>query len=256
MPNAELVSMERIAKRVQSRLGGRTIKIELEQDDYVEFVKQALDYYNQRRPFKRKNKLASVTISQRRYVIPLNLHPGFAGIIHVDFITRRSSPSRVDPFDPFDTALAGVSLGSGSGETFGELLQRIMYTEDSARVIDAEPDWDGIWEGADYALYVDIARPHVEVGYEWSGYYSPDFVAPTGLQFIPNGDVDWFLKYVTACAKETLGRVRGKFQGITNPDGSQDPVDYTELLQEAQQEKERLEDELTKRRPPLGPITE
>lgn len=256
MPNAELVSMEKIVKRVESRLGGKAVQIELEQDDYVECVKQALDFYNQRRPFKRRNKLANVTTAQKRYLIPLNLHPGFAGIIHVEFITRRTQPSAVDPFDPFDTALAGVTLGQGSGETFGDLLQRITYSEDAARIVDSEPDWEALWEADQFALYVDIVRSDVEVGYEWSGYYAPDFNIGNGMQLIPNGDVDWILRYTTACAKEILGRVRGKFQGITNPDGAQDPVDYTELLQEAQQERERLEEQLERRRAPMGPITE
>lgn len=254
MPNTEL-NIANLRKRIESRLGGKGVTVELEQDDYIECMKATLDCYNQRRPFTRHRKL-NATVTQSRYELNPVDHPGLAGVIYCQFITRRGEPSQVDPFDPFDSALAGVSLGSGSGETYGELALRMSYSEDVMRVVDSEPDWHGDWEGAVYVLYVDIARAHVLASYEWTGHYTPDQNANTGMQLIPNGDVEWFVKYATACGKETLGRVRGKFQGITNSDGAQDPVDYQELLQEAQQEKERLEAELDRRRPPLAPIIE
>lgn len=252
MPNTDL-TLDKIPQRCESRLGGKTVGIELEQDDWIEAIKQALDHYNQRRPFKKRVAI-SATPSQKRYVLDPATHPGLAGIVHVEFITRRGHPTVLDPFDPFSTLNSGVLLGGG--DTFGELQQRLTYSEDAARIVDAEPEWHSQWEGTDYVLYLDIVRAHVLVSYEWSGYYTPDANPQTGMQLIPGGDVEWFLKYVTACAKETLGRVRGKFQGVTNPDGAQDPVDYVELLQEAQQEKEKLEEELNRRRPPLAPITE
>lgn len=252
MPNTELIQAN-LKKRIESRLGGRGVKVELEQDDYVECIKATLDHYNQRRPFKRRAKL-NANVTQKKYQLTLAQHPGLAGVTYCEFITRVGNPSQVDPFDPFDTALSGASLGSG--DTFGELAQRMSYSEDAARIVDAEPEWHGDWEGADYFLYVDLVRSHVQVSYEWSGYYTADTHAATGMQLIPTGDVDWFVKYAVACAKEIVARVRGKYQGITNPDGSQDPVDYQELLQESQQEKERLEEELNKRRPPLAPLLE
>lgn len=254
MPNTEL-NTANLKKRIETRLGAKGVTVELEADDYVECTKMALDFYNQRRPFTRHKKL-NATTAQKRYVLDPAEHPGLAGVTYCEFITRRGQPSQVDPFDPFDTALAGVSLGAGSGETFGELALRMSYSEDAARVVDAEPDWHGDWEGSEYVLYVELVRSHILTSYQWTGYYTADANVNTGMQLIPNGDVDWFIRYATACAKEILGRVRGKFQGVTNPEGSVDPVDYQELLQEAQQEKERLEEELNKRRPPLAPLLE
>lgn len=255
MPNTTLVSLERIQQRVRTRLGARGVKVELEQDDILECITSTLEHYNQRRPFKRHFVLAGASPTVKRYVLSPVAHPGLAGIEHVDFVEPISANSPVDPFDPFFTTLGG-SAGVGATQTFGELMQRLMYTEDAYRIINAEPEWHAGWELTDYALYVDLVRSGLSAAYKWSGYYSPDFEPGTGMQLIPGGDVEWFIKYATANAKEILGRVRGKFQGITNPDGAQDPVDYTELLQEAQQEKERLEAELDKRRPPLAPVIE
>lgn len=255
MPNTTL-TVENLKKRIESRLGGRGVTVELEANDYEECVRSALEFYNQRRPFKRRFRAQAVTTAQKRYVLNLNLHPGLAGVVHVEFITRTTTPPQIDPFDPF-AVLGAASIGIGGGNTFGDLLQSLTYTEDAARVADSECEWEGIWEGAEYALYISVPRNNIAVGYEWSGYYSFDNnPTGTGMTFIPQGDVEWFIRYATAWAKEFLGRVRGKYQGITNPDGGQDPVDYVELLQESQQEKEQLEAELNRRRVPLGPVTE
>lgn len=256
MPNSQL-TVPNLKKRIESRLGGRGVKVELEANDYEECVRSALEFYNQRRPFKRRYRLQNASMTTKRYVLDLSLHPGFAGVVHCEFITRTTTPAQVDAFDPFSTTIGGASLGSSGGNTFADLMQSLTYTEDASRIADAEPEWEGLWEGDVYALYVSIPRSNVAVGYEWSGYYSFDNTPTgTGMTFIPNGDVEWFIRYSTAWAKEFLGRVRGKYQGITNPDGSQDPVDNAELLSESQQEKEALELELNKRRVPLGPITE
>lgn len=256
MPNTDL-TVEGLRKRIESRLGGRRVQVELEQDDYSEAVRMALDFYNQRRPFKRRFRASNVTMTQKRYVLNPSIHPGLAGVVNVEFISRTTTPGQLDPFDPFNSTFGGLSLGVGGGSTFGDLLQSLTYTEDAARIVDADPEWEGLWEGSDYVLYISIPRSNVAVGYEWSGYYSfADQPVGTGLTYIPRGDVDWFTRYATACCKEILGRVRGKYQGVTNPDGGQDPVDYQELLQESQAEKEKLEADLERRRVPLGPVTE
>jgi hypothetical protein len=55
----------------------------------------------------------------------------------------------------------------------------------------------------------------------------------------------WIRKYLTAYAKESLGRARGKFKGkIVNLGGSEIELDYDILLSEALTEKEKLLQEL------------
>lgn len=53
----------------------------------------------------------------------------------------------------------------------------------------------------------------------------------------------WVKEYVLALCKELLGRVRGKF----NVEGSPYNLDSAQLLQEAQTEKENLENQLIRR---------
>ena len=57
----------------------------------------------------------------------------------------------------------------------------------------------------------------------------------------------WIRRYFTALAKETLGRVRGKFSGALKVPDSELTMDYSSLFSESQDEKNKLTDELTAR---------
>lgn len=255
MPNVVLTD-KKIRKRVETRLGSSGVVVELETDDFKECIEQALEVYNQVRPQHRHGSI-SVTTQQKRYVLtgsfpPASSNQTLAGVLDVQFLTRRTQPAQVDPFDPFDTALAGVTLGSGSGETYGEIEQRLGYSEAAARIVDSEPEWEGVWEGSDYVLYIDIPRSHIQMAFQYTCYYDN---TDGGRQLIPNGDVDWFMKFSTAIAKQILGRIRVKFGGIANSDGGTDDIDGAALLQEGADEETALREELSRRRVPLGPTS-
>lgn len=257
MPNTVL-NAKTIKKRIEIRLGSSGVFIELEDDDINESIQEAIELYNQIRPAKRRAGV-QVTTQQNRYVIVdkngNTTFPGIAGIVDVQFITRRTQPAQVDPFDPFDTALAGVTLGSGSGETYGEIAQRLMYTEDAARIVDSDPDWEALWEGPELILYLSIPRSHILVGMEYSVYYAPDNNADTGMQLIPNGDVDILLRYMTAVSKVILGRIRVKHGGTVNPEGGVDEIDGAALLQEGSEDLNAIREEMERRRAPLSPTS-
>lgn len=257
MPNTVLTA-KTIKKRIETRLGSSGVFIELEDDDINESISQAVELYNQIRPAKRRAGVA-VTTQQSRYVIVdaqggTNF-PGIAGIVDVQFITRRTQPAQVDPFDPFDTALAGVTLGSGSGETYGEIAQRLMYSEDAARIVDSDPDWESLWEGEELILYLSIPRSHIQAGMEYSVYYAPNNNTDNGMQLIPNGDVEIMLRYMTAVTKTILGRIRAKHGGTVNPDGGVDEIDGAALLQEGSEDMNTIREEMERRRAPLAPTS-
>ena len=74
---------------------------------------------------------------------------------------------------------------------------------------------------------------------------------------VPLQDIEWYelnsaakawaRRYFTALAKETLGRVRGKFSGALKVPDSELTMDYSSLSSEAIDEKSRLIEELTGR---------
>lgn len=55
----------------------------------------------------------------------------------------------------------------------------------------------------------------------------------------------WVRKYLTAMAKETLGRSRGKFSGKVAMPNAELNLDYESLLAEGKEEKDKLVEELT-----------
>lgn len=255
MPNTSLTE-KKIKKRVETRLGSSGVVIEIEDDDLKECMEQALEVYNQMRPHHRHGSI-SVTKSQKRYVLTGTFPPAgsdqtLAGVLDVQFLSRRSKSALTDPFDPFYTTGVGASLGTKGGSTYGELEQQIGYAEAAERIVDAEPEWEGVWEGSDYVLYIDIPRSHIQMGFQYSCYYDN---TDGGRQLIPLGDVDWFMKFCTAVAKQILGRIRVKFGGIANPEGGTDEIDGSELIREGAEEEERLREELNRRRVPLGPTS-
>lgn len=251
MPNTILNKTD-IREETQSRLGGSRLRVELDQEDYDRATKEAIRQFSRAVPFIAHRALP-VTAAQKVYVLAPVDHVGLTGVIDVQFITRRTDPSAIDPFDPYDTVLGGLLIGD---ETFGDIFQRLAYLEDAARIVSAEPEWRGQWVGQDYNLYVDIVRDPVLVSYTWCGAYTPDTNAATGMQLIPEHDTDWILDYIEARCMVTMGRVRRKFGGIPNPEGGVDEIDGREMADEGKIKMDDLLEEIKQRRFVLPLLTE
>lgn len=251
MPNTVLTQTE-IRDEIQSRLGGSRLTLELDQKDFDIATKEAVRIYSRHVPFQRWRRL-DATASQKRYVLATVDHPGMAGVLDVQFITRRTDPTQIDPFNPFDTVIGGLQVGD---ETFGDVEQRRAYTEDASRIVSAEPEWRYERELGEHVLYVDVVRVPTQVSYLWVGHFTSDADASTGMQLVPDADTDWVLDYVEARMMVTLGRVRRKFGGIPNPDGGVDEIDGQQFVDEGQQKIELLAEEIRQRRFPLPPAIE
>ena len=272
MPNADL-TLDNIKEEVQVRLGVSGITVELQDPDFRKSLKAALRLYNRNRPFVGNASLA-VTHAQRKYGPIDTLHPGFQGVRKVDFhtqVTEPAGPTVVDPFNP-NIIDQGGTLGTGCnrGDTFGQIDQRLQYAEDANRVTSADKDWQGMWERVEeggewvdhYYLYVYVPPvTPMRCSYQWTGHYvmePPSTIPAVGvlpMTSIPDGDTDWFFDYVEARAKQILARVRGKYDGITNPDGASDTVDWNQLLDEGREDEGTLTEAIKARRRPLPPTT-
>lgn len=262
MPNTVLTTLDAVKEEVETRLGGQRIEVELDNKDVKSSLDHALREYARHVPGWGWSQLAAIP-AQKRYRVD-TVVAGFKGVVNVQFITRRTEPSAIDPFDPYDTILGGLLVGD---ETFGDIDQRLMYLEDAARIVSAEPEWRGQWERVEtapasgiwqdeYALYVDVVRSETLTAFRFTYGYSSDPAAQNAMSTIPDGDVDWLLNWTVARAKRILAKIRGKFGGIPNPEGGQDDIDATGLQQEAEAEELALTDEIKLRRPPLAPVIE
>jgi hypothetical protein len=250
-----------IRDEVLTNLGYSGVDVELEDSDITNVIRQALRVYSRNRP-RRFMRALAVTNTTQKYELAAADHPGLVGVTDVSFIVD-SVQDNADPFNVEDNTLLGLT--TFGGETFGEIAMRRQYVEDSRRVVSSEPEWHAQWELDEtvspavnkYYLYISVpaTASGTKCSYTWTQAYTPDNNAQTGMQNIPQSDVDWVMAMVTAKAKRILSKIRGKFSGIPNPDGSESPVDFSELASEGQEEETTLMEELRSRRRPLPPIT-
>lgn len=140
----------------------------------------------------------------------------------------------------------------------GSLSYRITALPDGKKAIHLYNTPGGRFSWQNYSLYVGKAV--------WYWYYettpdnrndclksNPDIIKlPTDVPIdelnwsdINTPGKQWIRRWFTAYAKETLGRVRGKFSGNLKTPDSELTLDYQSLLTEAKDEKTKLLEELT-----------
>lgn len=248
MPNADL-TLENIKLETETSLGVSGVDVELSDADILKCLKDALRIYNRNRPDRIKRAL-SVTTSQKKYRID-DLIPNLIGVVDVDFIRQRNVFG--DPFDPFFNDRTGLTV---TGDTYGEFDQKLHYIEQARRVGSNEPEWHPQWEDVSgerqFFLYIDAPIP-VDTHFTATARFTPD---DDSMQRIPEGDVDWILGFTLARAKKILSKIRGKFKGITGPEGATTEIDYDDLKEEGTTEETELMEEIRKRRRPLLPVLE
>jgi len=250
MPNTDL-TLVNIQEEVELELGGSGTEVELEEKDYKLAIRRAIRIYNRNRP-QHAMVVLNASSSQKKYG-PIS-HPGLRGISKVEFV-------RTDElyFAPFGIVYYLDSYGLFlNGDTWGALDMRLQYREMVERIAGVEPEWYAQQEGDDYYLYVDIgADDTYDVCYEYTFGVTPDNATATGMQHIPEGDVDWVMSYVVAVCKTILGNIRGKHAGgVVGPDGSAVEVKSSTFVDEGKAEMEALMEEIRSRRKPLLPLLE
>lgn len=253
MPNA-ILKLSKIQDWVEHTLGKPQVAIELNVENYRKAILETTAVYNRYRPQRMKTKIAAVS-AQKKYPIT---HHNLQGVVDLDYVRASVVSGRVDPFDPTSVIYNPMSIGGG--ETFATYAQSLSYQEEARKVVSAEFEWFGQWEvnetdgTSQYYLYIDIPQGITyDVSYLYTWHVDPDN-GVWGLQHIANGDVDWYLRFVLACVKESLARVRGKYHGIPMPDGGEEDNDYSELAEESRAAREELINEIKARMPPTMPV--
>lgn len=246
--NSELV-FDNIREEIVIGLGGTSLDVELDEADVEKCIKDALRVYNRNRP-GRAHKTLPIVQGTKRYELDPETHKGIQGVVDVQFVEKTNFTG--DPFDPFYYNSVGITP---QGDTFGEYEQRRQYIETARKIGSVEPDWNSRVEDGRVVLYIDIRAPY-HCMYAYTFHYTFNMDETTGLLRIPSGDVDWFMQYATALAKQIVGRKRSKFGGVMVPDGATAETDGSALKDEARDELTKLMEEIKKRRRPLIPEIE
>jgi len=254
MPNTTL-TLESVHSAIATNLGNSGIEVELAAADITQVLGDASRLYNRCRP-QREIVAIPITIGQKKYGPYQTVWVGMVEVVDVQFVDGRI-PGRVDPFDRLSIVSSALVGGGADGTTPGVVAQVLAANEDARRVASAEPEWKPLWSrDGTFHLYIDVRRDGLLCSVTYTWHVTPDDSVTTGMKFIPDGDTDWILNFSTARAKQILARIRGKFQGVTNPDGSVDPIDFAELAAEGREDEKDLKLEIEARRRPLPPAVE
>ncbi len=147
-------------------------------------------------------------------------------------VRRAPSPSLSSPFSPFFYEdISDVS----------DYAIRANYAESVRKLLGKDP----VWKYEPPFLYIDPPSSGNET---IRVVYVIPFTDPSE---VPYDLLHPFVEYTKACAKEILARIRGKYRGVPAPEGTVE-LDYSDLLSEAQQEKETATQELLRRIPSAG----
>lgn len=129
---------------------------------------------------------------------------------------------------------------------YSDLVMRLQYLETIGRIWSA--DIEHVYDPANRTLLVTpgpIIAGVILIEY-WSSIIDP-------RQFDPQ-DEDFYLRWALAEAKDTLGRVRTKYDSYPTVGGDR-LLNGDTLLQEAREEKEKLEQEVIQRRRSIPIVT-
>jgi hypothetical protein len=223
---------------VNAMLGGGMIDVELDPIHYNTALTKALTRYRQRSPNAVEESYLFLTLvnDQNEYILPQE-------VIEVRQLFRRSIGSRTGGgdggslFEPFNLAYTNTYLLSGS--KMGGLATYDMFAQHQelvGRMFGSFIEFK--WNSTTKKLTI-LQRPRAEENILIYAYnYRPD------SQIIADYlAIQWIKDYTLATCKYMLGEARSKFSTIAGPQGGT-TLNGSELKSEAQQEMEKLDNEL------------
>lgn len=220
---------------IPTALGSSRVCVELEPGDIETAIVSALLWYEATFGGLEKRMTLAVTDGIAAYVLGADVEcvsnvifPGTGGGFRVPF------PEIPPSYQGFPSVI--------SGET-SSYVQELQALEAEAQVYNWEPSWE-YWRPT---RTLTLTTPPPTAGTAIVEYLSTDLDAS---QFTAK---DWLMlrDWALAEAKEILGRVRGKWQGLPVPGGERS-LDGEAILLESQAEKERLRNEAKERFTPVG----
>jgi hypothetical protein len=131
----------------------------------------------------------------------------------------------------------GLISGQTSDGFYSSVVQAVQTAEMGRRIFGREPSWEWLKREKRLYLYPRITTGGTAFVDYASSQVDTENMDPSERWFITN--------YALATAKEALGRIRGKYQGYPGADGERS-LDSSELLGEAQNEKQQLTERLRK----------
>lgn len=237
-----------LRNHVRDQLGRGVVRVELTDAQIDAAIGDAVRLYNKYLP--RRKRAALPAAPNGRYELS-DTYPMIQEIIDVVGVRNRdtSAGDRIDLFDPL-IYMPGGAINTSGLATYLQSLESMEYAR---RIFSSEVEWHTQWEDVSgtmkFVLYINTSSVSNQVyGFEYIEGITADDAPASGLRFVSQDMHDWFVRYVTAVSKRTLGRALRKFQGIPGPDGSDLQLDGTDLVTDAENELADLTDQIQQTR--------
>ncbi|MCG8435865.1 MAG: hypothetical protein MJA83_17720 [Gammaproteobacteria bacterium] len=222
-----------VIRYVKAQLGHPKRSVELDNTNFSEALKRAVRYYSTKKPTLRHDFVEILNGTQKYDFVALN-KPFGKGVITV-YEEPITSPQ--DVFNEFEY----YRLRQPPYVDIAELVIDNQYYKMIGAVTGTAPfDWEWLQDNSQNQAVL-LVSPIPTRSHRASYVYDAE---PANISEIRLNDQGWVVDYTLALAKEMLGRIRGKFQGIPSKDGPQVDTDWGELLSEAKEEKDALQESL------------
>ncbi len=237
MPHA-LMDEAELKQWLLRRLGAPFIQVELCDDNLVDVIEFSRRWFSAKKGVKKQMMLPFYS-GQPDYVLPDTIDTVF----DVSFPAPQMDISLV--FSPFilvdDKVPYDVFAAPGSAGIYSSYTQTLQYIEMAKRTLNA----DANWRQEDRTLFIfPVPKTNGSILVD---YKSSDFT----IEQLNQRDHDLVKRYALAKAKLDVGRIRSKYDQLPGAQGSIG-LDGVRLLQEGEQEIEKLEVEIAQSAYPIG----
>lgn len=230
-----------VIRYVKTQLGHPKRCIELDNVNLSEALKRAVRYHSSKKPTL-IHDFVEVLNGQQAYDLDALSKPFGKGIITV-YEEPITSPQ--DVFNEFEY----YRLRQPPYVDITELVMDQQYYKMLGATTGTNFDWEFINE---HNRHILLFSPIPTRSFRASYVYDAE---PAKIEQIRLNDQGWVVDYTLALVKESLARIRGKFDGLPSKDGPQVSTDWQDLLREGLEAQKDLKESLDASRgdwtPPL-----
>lgn len=241
MAHVSLMTEAELKDWILRRLGAPFLKVELTQGHLDDIVEESLRWFSAKKGLV-KLSLLTTQAGVTEYDLPHDADM----ILNVNFSLSPLDIAMV--YEPYllegDSLPFDVFASPESGGLYSSLVQSLQYIETAKRVLGGEPEWRQI--GRKLRIW-----PAPKQGSSVMLEYKSNHIT---LQDLSERDHDLIKRFALAQAKEDVARVRSKYDSYPTAQGSVS-LDGDRLFDEAQREKEKLEEEIFDSAMPMAFIT-
>jgi hypothetical protein len=230
------------------KLGGPLICVELSQEQLDDAIDDAIEWFIAKKGIERVLEKDLIP-NETRVELPDDVDTVFEVVFaerELDFATIFSPFAFVDKI-PYD-----VFANPRGGGLYSSFVQSLQYIEMAKRIISVEPEWEVVRGERSYFLVYRISSDALGSNpLKAVIFYKPNCVTLEHLKF---RDHDLIRRKALAEAKGTLSLVRGKYDAYPSAQGTL-TLNADRLYEQAQEERDRLEEEIFDSGFPLGFLT-